>query len=530
MYLLQQLISIFCRDLHARVLPDEAAHSQYEMRSFVRSDSGVLYPTGQGRLAEASNPVPSNTVANIPTPVPMPGNVPAILPKPAIPKPVKEKPKSRPSASKGGRAATSYPAPTQPAVCLEELLAASSNPDRPIVGDLMEDLRARQSRMNAYDDAIESVLRKFQETDDDVHYRQITSDFGNEDEPFIPPMVAAGRNVDQQEREAQIADTIDAVIVRSFNDSDHSLSPPPQPVASPPPYDDEDEVIEVHSVSPLKVEVTTDDILILPPPSPPDESIVPVRTLAERKSMPEEHKTPTPRRSKKPKNRQPMSVVSDYDKEDGDLRWPSDSAKPPSPDISGSLRYGIPDSYVKLEEIPDIKRGRQIPDDEANEVDVNYPLPMDAAVSLMKLAGVAPPPKRLRISYGSGRERMVENTRDGSEDYVPEMSSASRPEPVTADLSYHDIEEDSWRSTDSDLLTLEQGQRSTRDDRAKNRTREPAEVFDVSAIVTESVHPPKKGRPRKETKKRGRTKKTPMPVILIILCISLHIFFPVLTF
>ena len=511
--------------MHTRVLPDEAAHSQYEMRSFVRSDSGVLYPTGQGRLAEASNPVSSNTVAKVTTPVSVTGNVPGTLPKPALPKPAKEKPRSKPSTAKGSRTGAGYSVPTVAATYQEEIPASTNlNTDQLTVTTPKEDYRARQSRLNAYDDAIESVLRRVQETDDDI-YEQIASDFGNEEEPLVPPIVAAGRSLDRDEREAQIADTIDAVIARSFNESDHSLSPPPAPVGSPPPYDEEDEIIEVHSVSPLKVEVTTDDILILPPPSPPATSPVPVRTLAERKFVPEEERVkPTPRRSKKPRNKQPVSVV---DKEvNNDFRWSSDAAKPASPDVPSRLKFGIPESYVKLEEMSSIGKGREMPDEED---DFNQPLPMDAAESLMKLAGVAPPPKRLRISYGSGRERTIEDTRDGGEGYEVETTSTSKPDLGFSDLSHRDHEEGVRRSTSSELLALEQGQRSARDERARSRSREliqdAVEVHDVLPTVTEPSKPAgRKGRPRKETKKRGRSKKAAVPVIALYLYYNFCVF------
>ena len=529
--------------MHARVLPDEAAHSQYEMRSFVRSDSGVLYPTGQGRLAEASNPVPSSMVANVTPPSSLPGNVPGLLPKPApLPKPVKEKPKGRQSTGKGARGGAVYPTPAVPPAYHEEPIAGPiSNPDRVTVGNLKEDHVARQSRLNAYDDAIESVLRKVQETDDYLLYDQIASDFGNEDEPFVPPIVAAGRSLDRDEREAQIADTIDAVIARSFHESDQSPSPPAAPVGSPPPFDDEDEIIEVHSVSPLKVEVTTDDILILPPPSPPATSPIPIRTLAERKFVPEEEPkapTPTPRRSKKPKTRLPAAMVGDYD-EGNEFPWSGDQGKrPASPDLPSWLKFGIPESYVRLEDIPSVRKGRQMVTDAENvEDDVNQPLPMDAAESLMKLAGVAPPPKRLRISYGSGRERMVEDTRDSNEDYDPGLTSTFKPDlGGTDELMYRDFEEDSRRSAAPELVPLEPGQRSSRDERAKNRgresTREAAEMHDVSAEIVESVSQKpavKKGRPRKDHRKRGRAKKTPLPIPLPVISPRLS-FFPSLIF
>lgn len=511
-----------------RVLPDEAAHSHYEMRSFVRSDSGVLYPTGQGRLAEASHPMPSNTVAvaNLATPLSMPVPIPSTLPKPALPKPAKEKSKNKLGAPKGVRTGGVYSTPTTATAHQEELpLSTNSSLDRLNVGTPKEDHQARQSRLNAYDDAIESVLRRVQETqhddENDVIYDQIASDFtGNENEPFIPPIVAAAgqSSTDRDEREAQIADTIDAVIARSFNDdSDHSLSPPQPPVSSPPPYDDEeDEIIEVHSVSPLKVEVTTDDILILPPPSPLAATpSPPLQTLVERKSMPEEAPPGNviPRRSKKPKNRQP-AIGSSYD----------EPMKPTSLDISSRLEYGIPESYVRLEEMSDIGKVREITDEED---DVNQPVPMDAAESLMKLAGIgplpghpgiAPPLKRLRISYGSGRERMTEDAGDNSNDYGPEMTFSSKSDLA---LSYHDLDEESRRSAMSELM--EQGQRSGRDEHSKNRGRDmAAEVHDVSvaSIASEPLYekPPagKKGRPRKDVKKRGRAEKTAVPPPTVI--------------
>jgi len=520
--------------VHVRVLPDEAAHSQYEMRSFVRSDSGVLYPTGQGRLAEASNPVPSNTVANLASPLSVPRAVPGTLPKPALPKPARERPKSKPGTTKGVRAAGGYPAASTAAAYQEEPSAGtSSSLDRQTVATPKEDHRARQSRLNAYDDAIESVLRRVLEThrddDDDVIYDQIASDFtGNEDEPFIPPMVTAGRSttIDRDERAAQIADAIDTVIARSFNDSEHSLSPPPAPVGSPPPYDDEDEIIEVHSVSPLKVEVTTDDILILPPPSPPAASpSPPLRNLAESKFVLEEEPKPVaPRRSKKQKNRQP--AIGGYD----------EPTKPTSVDVPDRLKYGIPESYVRLEEMTDIGKAREIMDDED---DVGLPVPMDAAESLMKLAGIgppsgiAPPPKRLRISYGSGRERTIEDTRDNSNDYEPETTP-------DRDLSYRDLGEGSRRSAVSEVM--EQGQRSSRDERSKNRSRDvSAEVHDVPvASITEPVlgklPAGKKGRPRKGSKKRGRPKKSALPPVanlfslLMYLLLFMYVFcFTILT-
>ena len=504
----------------ARVLPDEAAHSQYEMRSFVRSDSGVLYPTGQGRLAEPSNPVSSNTVADLTPPVPVPGSASGIFPKLAVPKLAKEKPKSRPSAGKGSRTVVGYP-PLQ-----QQELPANVSADRQTVGAPKEDHQARQSRLNAYDDAIESVLRRVQETEDDVIYDQIASDFGNEEEPFIPPIVAAGKNRDRDERQAQIADTIDAVIARTFHDSDQSHSPPAAPMGSPLPYDDEDEIIEVHSVSPLKVEVTTDDVLILPPPSPQAASPIPFQTSSERKFLPEdETEASTSRRSKKPKNRQPASASSVYDNEH-DVDWSSSQGKPPSPEISSHLQFGIPDSYVKLEELSSISKGKQVKDDEEDRGDVDQPLPMDAAETLMKLAGVAPPLKRLRISYGCGPERMVDDMRDGSEDreiYDPKTTSPSKPD----DLPQHDIEVCSQKSPVSDQLTLEHGQRSARDERAKNRnrevTREKVELHDISAEATEPLHtkpPGKKGRPRKEPKKRVRAQKA--VVITPALCFEWH--------
>ena len=499
-----------------RVLPDEAAHSQYEMRSFVRSDSGMLYPTGQGRLADPSNPVLSNTVANFTSLVSITGTVPGIAPKPGLPKPVKEKPKSRPSAGKVSRTPVGHLVPT-PATHQDESvvnLSRSSSADRLTVGSVKEDQKARQTRLNAYDDAIESVLRRVQETEDDVIYDQIASDFGNEEEPFVPPAVAAGRSLDRDERQAQIADTIDAVIARTFHDSDQSQSPP-MPVGSPPPYDDEDEIIEVHSVSPLKVEVTTDDVLILPPPSPQPASPVPSQTLAEKKFIAEEELgVSTSKRTKKPRKGPAVSVAEVYDK-DGDFGWSSGRAKSPSPpEITSRLKFGIPDSYVQLEEMPSARKGREDKFDEDDEsVGVDQPLPLDAAESLIKLACVAPPPKRLKISYGSGRERMVDDTRDNSEDreiYEPKMTSALKPGLGMDDLSHYDVEERSQRSSASDLLTLERGQKSTRDERAKVRgrevTREKAKLHNVSTDVVEPLHekpPAKKGRSRKDQKKRG---------------------------
>jgi len=486
-----------------RVLPDEAAHSQYEMRSFVRSESGVLYPTGQGRLAEASNPLMSNTVADLTSSLTVAGNVPGVIPKLSVPKLTKDKSKSRAGVVKGGRS-TVVPPPTAGGVNQDETVVNSSA----AASSIKEDYKARQSRLSAYDDAIESVLRKVQQTEDDVLYDQIASDFGNEDQPFIPPIIAASKNLDRDERQAQISDTIDAVIARTFHDSDQSPSPPHAPVASPPPYDDEDEIIEVHSVSPLKVEVTTDDVLILPPPSPPvTSSPGPVHTSPERNFTADiELEASTSRRAaKKSKNRQTTSVTCDYDKDDSE--WSHSRAKSPSAELSSQLRFGIPDSYVRLEELATSRKSRQVKDIEDEWRDVSQPLSMDAAESLMKLAGVAPPPKRLRISYGLGRERTVEDSRDDSEDheiYESKMTSASKPGVNTDIISDHDLDQFTASSSAVDLLTLET---SSRDERAKNRSRE---LSRVSADVDDSLcdkPATKKGRARKDNKKRDRAQK-----------------------
>jgi len=495
------------------VLPDEAAHSQYEMRSFIRSDSGVLYPTGQGRLAEPSNPVSSNTLASLNLQVNVPPSVAAAPPKPAPPRPAKERPKKGSGSGKGGRATVAGPAPTGAAFPEESAADLSSGS---VAVETSEESRARQSRLDAYEDAIEAVLRKVQETDDEALYGQIASDFGNgEAEPFVPPPAAVERAADRDERQAaQIADTIDAVIARTFHpDSDRSPSPPPPqppPVASPPPFDDEDEIIEVHSVSPLKVEVTTDDVLILPPPSPPSAS--PERTLAERNLQPEEvHEASAPRRTKKSKSRQPPATAYATDKTDDDFGWSGGGGpaepEPRSPEIPDSLRYGIPESYVKLEELSTTRKGRPPRDDEddADVGDGSRPLAMDAVESLMKLAGVAPPPKRLRISYGSGRDRTIEDTRDESEPYDHRVTEILKPEPVHAE----DLEECSWSSTAADHPISKDGQKLSRDDRARNRSQEIGEekvdVRDVSANVIGTVYekpPGKRGRPPKQRKKQ----------------------------
>jgi len=490
-------------------LPDEAAHSQYEMRSFVRSDSGVLYPTGQGRLADPSNPVPSSPLSNLAAPVNVLGNVPGILPKPVRPKIVKEKPKSRPSTAKGARGAAgqpvlgviAYPGNLTPDV------GTGLISEHPSVVAPKEDHRARQSRLDMYDDAIESVLRRVQEADGEVLYEQIVSDF--DEEPFVPPIVAAGRSIQERdEREAQIADTIDAVISRTFQDSDQSPSPPPAPVGSPPPCDDEDEIIEVHSISPLRVEVTNDDVLILPPPSPPASSPLPFRSVAERKVMPEEvSEVPTTKRARKPRNRQPPAAVSAYNQED-DFGLSGNQARPSSPEIPSRSKFGISESYVKLEELqPSVQKGEQIADEYD---DGGPPLPMDAAESLMKLAGIVPP-KRLRISYGSGRDRTVEDSQDGAGE------DRGISERKTDDIDDLDLDEGGRRSAASDLLALENRQRSASDERERTRMREiveeHAEMPDVSASIMETSYKKpsgRRGRPRKEQKKRDKVQKVPV--------------------
>jgi len=469
-----------------RVLPDEAAHSQYEMRSFVRSDSGVLYPTGKGRLAEPSNPEPpaSHPLPHLAAPVNLTGNVPDIFPKAARPKLVKVKSKGKQSTAKGAHAAiaqtitgvTAYPE-VLPSGMIERQAAVAS----------LEDEKARQSRLDTYDDAIESVLRRVLKTEGDVLYEQIVSDFGQE--PFVRPMVAAaGRSSNQEcdEREAQIASTIDAVIARTFHDSDQSPSPPPPPVASPPPCEDEDEIIEVHSVSPVRVEVTTDDVLILPPPSPPAASPIPVQTMAERKIiLGEVTDLPALKRSRKPKNQQPASAASSYDNED-DFGWPKDQGRGLSTEIPSRLKFGIPESYVKLEELPGgIQTGEQIIDDRDAG---GQPLPMDAVESLMKLAGVPPPPKRLRISYGSGRDRTIEETHDGSGE---DLEIYDQKADYNLGIDNFDTDSSTRRSTASELLTE-------------------VKMADESANIVEPLYerpPGKKGRPRKEQKKRDRVQK-----------------------
>ena len=52
----------------ARLLPDEAGHSMYEMKSVVMSNGGQPTPTrGQGRLPEACTPPPSTPLTPLPT-------------------------------------------------------------------------------------------------------------------------------------------------------------------------------------------------------------------------------------------------------------------------------------------------------------------------------------------------------------------------------------------------------------------------------------------------------------------------------
>lgn len=506
-----------------RVLPDEAAHSQYEMRSFVRSDSGVLYPTGQGRLADPSNPAPSNSVANVTPPISVPGNVgTGVLPRPVIPKSTKEKSRVRSGAAKGGRGVAGHPI----LAVIEPPSAVVGGADRPIVSTPKENKKARQSRLNAYDDAIESVLRKVQETvteADNVLYDEIVSDFGGaEEEAFVPPPVAVApvAGIDYDDRQAQIADTIDAVIARTFHhdDSDQSQpSPPAPPVGSPPPYDeDEDEVIEVHSVSPLKVEVTTDDILILPPPSPPAP---PIRTLAERKFVPEEMApAPAPRRSKKSKTK---PVVSALPKDDD---FEQDQPRPlsPAPDeLPGPSNLGGTfESYVRLEELePSARKARPTKDDHEDGVEIrdsldegSQLLPLDAAESLMKLAGVAPPPKRLRIAYGLGRDRTVEDSRDSGEMELR----------TTSDLGPDDLDIGEGGRRSADLLILDHRQRSARDERAKSRAQdlseEMTEAHDLSVEIAETrpVKPAgKRGRPRKDNKKREKVQKATVIIYLL---------------
>jgi len=506
-----------------RVLPDEAAHSQYEMRSFVRSDSGVLYPTGQGRLADPSNPAPSNSVANVTPPISVPGNVgTGVLPRPVIPKSTKEKSRVRSGAAKGGRGVAGHPI----LAVIEPPSAVVGGADRPIVSTPKENKKARQSRLNAYDDAIESVLRKVQETvteADNVLYDEIVSDFGGaEEEAFVPPPVAVApvAGIDYDDRQAQIADTIDAVIARTFHhdESDQSQpSPPALPVGSPPPYDeDEDEVIEVHSVSPLKVEVTTDDILILPPPSPPAP---PIRTLAERKFVPEEMApAPAPRRSKKSKTK---PVVSALPKDDD---FEQDQPRPlsPAPDeLPGPSNLGGTfESYVRLEELePSARKARPTKDDHEDGVEIrdsldegSQLLPLDAAESLMKLAGVAPPPKRLRIAYGLGRDRTVEDSRDSGEMELR----------TTSDLGPDDLDIGEGGRRSADLLILDHRQRSARDERVKSRAQdlseEMTEAHDLSVEIAETrpVKPAgKRGRPRKDNKKREKVQKATVIIYLL---------------
>jgi len=153
------------------------------------------------------------------------------------------------------------------------------------------------------------------------------------------------------------------------------------------------------------VQVTTDDVLILPPPSPSPKAESPVSFQT--RLVPEEQLGPsatTNKKSKKPKTRPAATSApapNIFDK-DEDFGWPDGRARTPSPEVQTSFKFGIPESYVRLEEMSALRKGKVAAaarDEEDDEVDVggvNEPIAMDAAESLMELACVAPPPKRLK--------------------------------------------------------------------------------------------------------------------------------------
>jgi transcription initiation factor TFIID subunit 3 len=512
-----------------RILPDEAAHSQYEMKSFARSDSGALYPTGQGKLADACNPVIISTPTEMRPPSFGPTTPVVVLPsKPVAPKMFRGKTKiprktwkvpgsvNRFHGMKDASAVVPWKSMHEDDVDFIDNDVPYTELDDGVVL-VSEDPRARESRLNAYDDAIDSVIRRAQGPSvvEAVAvaaplpaHRGIDWMLPLNVEPHVPspPMADPAVQRAKDERDARISDTIDAVIAGTFYKTEDSLSPPeppveiepsspspllehslspltdqlpsmrpeehslspPEPPRSPPGYDDEDEIVEVHSESPVVAELSPKVVFDIspsppsppppPPPPPPPVFVQPVRTLAERKARPDDVsvssapllpiKSPSAK-SKKPKKsksknisrqgsstvastgsasrlveeRPPMSepVERDVKPKSGD--WVSEN-KPATRYVS-PVRSPAPASHLRLDE-QSVGTGSWSDDDLTS--------PMLAAESLMTLAGIAAPlPKRLRISYGSGNSRMINQTSD-AEDHQPPTPRERKPLDVKTEL------------------------------------------------------------------------------------------------
>lgn len=401
-----------------RTLPDEAAHCQYEMKSFIRSDSGVLYPKGQGKLAD-----PHNMHIDFPTAEGLHEfglNRDTSL-KQHLSKVGKDKTKPRTGSLKGHLGDHSSPllsqnySPKSIVPSMKRSLQTVGNPSADNVADGDEefsepvesvvngiDWKARETRLTAYEDAIDSVIRKVQsdqhdELDDVCAQKPAEHGPGRLDDD-VQELPSDTMKV---EREARICDTIDSVIaqakfpstvnqgIRPFNEVEefegvHWVNPH-LPESSP-------AVLPLQNVntSVARSERTMSAKHLVPPTEPASSLVGEIRAGRGGKA----------RKEKRKDNRPIMSVgenitVSLHNSNTRDIGRLSDAINHDIDEKSKSVHADRTKDDV-------CDRMDQWIDDDSR-------VPMAAAESLMKLAGVVPPQKKIRISFGPRNERTVKS-------------------------------------------------------------------------------------------------------------------------
>jgi hypothetical protein len=431
------------------MLPDEAAHCQYEMKSFIRLDSGVLYPKGQGKLAD-SHSRHIDFLAADGLQVLHESGVNRDLPlKQQVLKGNKDKTKLRTSTLKAHLADHASPARSHscsprsiiPAVkksslglgnLSTECIAVDEELHQSGEGTVNEiDWKARETRLTAYEDAIDSVIRKVQsdqnEEPDDTYAAELVEDGLSEvtdDVQQIP------LDIMKEEREARISDVIDAVIAQAKCPSsvrlqgDRSYS------------DKNEEVLEVPGSDSHLVESPSSTSL--PLQSTSVSQIKSERTLSAQHSYLSADLMSTPSgdnsvgrggKSRKEKRKSTRSVLSVAES----------TAVPSKLKLSDFILNSPDNNAVCIEKFSEDRKNDHSEDTKSVLAEVvkdkvyakvdqwaddDSIVPMAAAESLMKLAGVVPHKKRLRISFGPRNERPAKSPVDSVEYHCAEKFSS----------------------------------------------------------------------------------------------------------
>lgn len=390
------------------MLPDEAAHSQYEMKSFVKSDTGVLYPKGQGKSAD-SHSLLLDTSVTVGISSKELRSIGDASSKPFLTKHSKDKLKIR---SEGVQILNEHDQGL-PVSCIYSSMNTSSFEKKYIKTQsslLHEDdinvdeeshvlrladvndtnWRARETRLTAYDDAIMSVIRKVQSRSPDIV--DVVEFKGNIDTDQYLQFDAK-----RVEREARILDTIDAVIAQAKSRS------PSLPKCLPPSNLEYSEQEDKSVTDPVAVE-SSDNILLsittsselskcteqsIRSPKQQQSATISDERLIFKKSKLRRDKSGIQDKSQLLKCSKEINIFNNEKCEDSIY----------DENMKGGKDLVLNNRNDKLH----VQPGMWTEDDESV-------LPIAAAESLMKLAGVVPPPrKRLRISFGLGKERTVEN-------------------------------------------------------------------------------------------------------------------------